>query len=518
MNQEPPMKLYKSPIKKQFLINSNDKIYNRKKNEIIRKSNSHSKDIKNYINSYLQTKSNDCLPKIPIRKYSYFNPERKAKLPNSRKSSDNYIPNKNLDYSSDYQNLGAKSCGVFKIDKARKYSFNSKQTTLSLAQKFYQSFNGKEKSNNNKLNINDNINEENEETKVEDIIEDAVKKNKKLMLGETFVRRSKKFNTHKERRISLDEERIKFEYLKYKAFPFSQAGTSENGMTKTNQDTYIILNNIFNLKFNIYGIMDGHGENGHLVSQYVRNQIEEIFTNPKTYNKNSSNNNFHFKEEDIFTKLIKNDFSLIKNIILKINQNLSHQSFDIDYSGTTLNLLIHINTHVISVNIGDSRSIILKRSFPKKTFEYLLLSIDHKPILKKEKERIKKSGGEVHKDIYDGKYEGPSRVWVKGENYPGIAISRSIGDYVAEKIGVISEPDIKSFYLDTTYKLAIVASDGLWDAFNEEDVISFSNQFFKKKNIENFSEEIGNESVKRWDDYSIERDDITVVTVLLNPF
>ena len=138
--------------------------------------------------------------------------------------------------------------------------------------------------------------------------------------------------------------------------------------------------------------MDGHGENGHLVSQYVRNQIEEIFTNPKTYNKNSSNNNFHFKEEDIFTKLIKNDYSLIKNIILKINQNLSHQSFDLDYSGTTLNLLILIHLHVISVNIGDSRSIILKRSFPKKTFEYFLLSIDHKPILKKEKERIKKSG------------------------------------------------------------------------------------------------------------------------------
>lgn len=518
MNQVPPMKLYDPPVKKPFLINSNDKIYNRKKNELIRRSNSHSKDIKNYINNYLQTKSNDCLPKIPIRKYSYFNPERKTKLAISRKSSDNYVPNKNLDYSSEYQNLGVKSCGVLKIGKPRKYSFNSKQTTLSLAQKFYKSFNGeKEKSNNNKLNINDNINEENEEIKEEDLI-DTKKHNQKPLLGEQFIRRKKKFNTHKERRIFLDEEKIKFEKLKYKAFPFSQAGTSENGMTKTNQDTYIILNNIFNLKFNIYGIMDGHGENGHLVSQYVRNQIEEIFTNPKTYNKNSSNNNFHFKEEDIYTKLIKNDYSLIKNIILKINRNLSHQSFDLDYSGTTLNLLIHIYLYAISVNIGDSRSIILKRSFQKKTFEYVLLSIDHKPILKKEKERIEKSGGEVHKDIYEGKYEGPSRVWVKGENYPGIAISRSIGDYVAEKIGVISEPDIKSYFIDTNYKLAILASDGLWDAFNEEDIIYFSNQFFKKDNIENFSEEIGIESVKRWNDYSIERDDVTVVTVLLNPF
>jgi len=31
-------------------------------------------------------------------------------------------------------------------------------------------------------------------------------------------------------------------------------------------------------------------------------------------------------------------------------------------------------------------------------------------------------------------------VWMKGKDYPGLALSRSIGDQIAHNIGVISEP------------------------------------------------------------------------------
>jgi len=37
---------------------------------------------------------------------------------------------------------------------------------------------------------------------------------------------------------------------------------------------------------------------------------------------------------------------------------------------------------------------------------------------------------------------GPYRVWLKTENFPGLAMSRSIGDFVAASVGVISEPGI----------------------------------------------------------------------------
>jgi hypothetical protein len=35
---------------------------------------------------------------------------------------------------------------------------------------------------------------------------------------------------------------------------------------------------------------------------------------------------------------------------------------------------------------------------------------------------------------------GPHRVWLKNENIPGLAMSRSFGDLVAASVGVIPEP------------------------------------------------------------------------------
>jgi hypothetical protein len=35
---------------------------------------------------------------------------------------------------------------------------------------------------------------------------------------------------------------------------------------------------------------------------------------------------------------------------------------------------------------------------------------------------------------------GPARVWLRNDNVPGLAMSRSFGDRVASQVGVISEP------------------------------------------------------------------------------
>jgi hypothetical protein len=40
----------------------------------------------------------------------------------------------------------------------------------------------------------------------------------------------------------------------------------------------------------------------------------------------------------------------------------------------------------------------------------------------------------------DGEQMGPFRIWVKEKNVPGLAMTRSFGDYVASTVGVISEP------------------------------------------------------------------------------
>ena len=72
------------------------------------------------------------------------------------------------------------------------------------------------------------------------------------------------------------------------------------------------------------------------------------------------------------------------------------------------------------------------------------LSRDHKPNMAGENERIVNCNGRVdyYKDI-DGRKIGPARVYSKDDDGPGLAMSRSLGDHIAEKLGVISTPDVR---------------------------------------------------------------------------
>ena len=49
----------------------------------------------------------------------------------------------------------------------------------------------------------------------------------------------------------------------------------------------------------------------------------------------------------------------------------------------------------------------------------------------------------------DGEQMGPFRIWIKQKNIPGLAMTRSFGDYVASTVGVISEPEVTSFEVNS---------------------------------------------------------------------
>jgi hypothetical protein len=40
-------------------------------------------------------------------------------------------------------------------------------------------------------------------------------------------------------------------------------------------------------------------------------------------------------------------------------------------------------------------------------------------------------------------FVGPLRVWLKSEDIPGLAMTRSFGDQVAASVGVVAEPGTK---------------------------------------------------------------------------
>lgn len=245
--------------------------------------------------------------------------------------------------------------------------------------------------------------------------------------------------------------------------------------------------------------MDGHGSEGHLVSDFVKNQIKEYFNNKKIYAINNKNKEFSFNKFgmsfEIYDKLKHNNYELIKNFYENTNKKLSDTEFDINFSGTTCIMVFKIGKKIICSNVDDSRAILVERKliFEEKTnsilnkYEIIELSHDHKPNNKGEKERIEKCGGEVAQEFLneeDEKSDLPFRVWKEGCNYPGLAISRSLGDKIAEKIGVISEPEFIEAEINKNSKYIIMGSDGVFEYLTNNDILEISNKYLNNDNLQ----------------------------------
>ena len=300
--------------------------------------------------------------------------------------------------------------------------------------------------------------------------------------------------------------------IKIKSFShLSRAGTEEDGKTKINQDSYIVLPKVNDIEnFSIFAVLDGHGPHGHLVSKYVsQNIIDNITTNVLI---NSSKN-----VEDIYLSLKKNDFAIIKNAFITADENIKNMDFDVDESGTTCVLLIILGTHLICANVGDSRCILTysENNDPELSeLKVLPLSIDYKIAIPEERNRIIKAGGLVEqlKDSM-GERAGPFRVFKPGKDYPGLAMSRSIGDAIAKKMGVIAEPGIIEHNLNGGVKFIVLGSDGIWEFLSNEDVRDIGKVFYLNCEANDLCEELYSSSLIKWKCNDSTVDDITIIAI-----
>ena len=285
---------------------------------------------------------------------------------------------------------------------------------------------------------------------------------------------------------------------------FSQAGKGEDGFTKVNQDSFLVLETEYNLKdFNIFCVMDGHGINGHLVSRYVMKYINLFFKNNKKMN--SSNNN----EDAVYYRLKKGDCHILKKLFRHAERDLDKKSaIDANFSGTTCVMVLQIGERILCSNIGDSRAIMVK------TGNVIVpLSIDQKQNDPEESKRIIQNGGEISQYEEDGEKSGPYRVWKKGEVYPGIAMSRSVGDFVATSLGVIPEPKFIEEKIDGDCKFIVIASDGVWEFLENERVAEIVWPYYNNDDPDGACKELIKESTEWWNKEDIVVDDITVVVV-----
>jgi serine/threonine protein phosphatase PrpC len=160
--------------------------------------------------------------------------------------------------------------------------------------------------------------------------------------------------------------------------------------------------------------------------------------------------------------LIGQDLDMRNKVItdgfMKNEAFLQQQGFGYEFSGSTIVTVMVNGNKLVSANAGDSRAVLGslkdKDYIPKKEESKALcveeydrqwvaipITRDHKPDEPDEQQRIIERGGRI--DSYKGRFGenvGPMRVWLKKEAFPGLAMSRSIGDACAHSVGVIADP------------------------------------------------------------------------------
>ena len=304
----------------------------------------------------------------------------------------------------------------------------------------------------------------------------------------------------------INHQKIYEEIIKIKnIFSLSKKGFWQPGIEKPNQDNYFIFKNITNESNNYFiGVCDGHGKYGQEISSFISINL------PLNLKQNFIDNKININKESLSTisKIIIKTF-LQTNLSLTLNSNIGTSS-----SGSTCSSIILTPYRLFSINLGDSRCILGKNINNK--WSYINLTRDHKPKEEDEKKRILEKGGKIskEKDQFDNKI-GIARIWKKDGGDIGLALTRSFGDEILSKVGIICEPEIKEFILDKNDKFIIIGTDGLWEYIPSQECVDIVKDFYLNNDIQGAVNYLFKESSKRWIMEQDVVDDITIILIFL---
>lgn len=221
------------------------------------------------------------------------------------------------------------------------------------------------------------------------------------------------------------------------------------------EDRFEVLTDVVNKSHpSIFGIFDGHG--GEAAADFAKAHLPEVLRQKlQAYERDKERDR---EKDEKKEKGAPSYASILEQQILDLDREMLEKlSATYNEAGTTCLVALLSDKELTVANVGDSRGVLCDKDGIA-----IPLSHDHKPYQLKERKRIKKAGGFIS-------FNGSWRV-------QGIlAMSRSLGDYPLKTLNVIiPDPDIMSFDLNKLQpEFLILASDGLWDTFSNEEAVRF---------------------------------------------
>ena len=92
-------------------------------------------------------------------------------------------------------------------------------------------------------------------------------------------------------------------------------------------------------------------------------------------------------------------------------------------------------------------------------------------------------------------------------------MSRSFGDKLGKKLGIIVDPLLNEYNLNKDVKYIIIASDGIWEFMSNEQVMSIGNKCYSMNDPDNFCQMIVKKSTELWKNNCRNIDDITLIVI-----
>lgn len=329
-----------------------------------------------------------------------------------------------------------------------------------------------------------------EEGDILDLLADAHNnKNRMSVLGLPTEMQQKGFADKKVQKSSSSEDMSKASDCKIPKIGY----VCKKGLKpeSPNQDDFCIYSTDC---ISIFGVFDGHGPYGHDISNYVRCRLPETVVRDKRF-------------RDDPKQALKDGFKTTHDRC--VEDSIKYGStFDCALSGTTATVALIREGSLYIANVGDSRAV-LARSSPGGELKAEDLTADHKPDCSEaERKRIEDSGkGQVRR------LEGdiPHRVFLKDKMYPGLSMTRSIGDTVGVEAGVISTPAVISKRMQQDWRLLLVCSDGVWEFISSQEAVNIVSPFMPNE-CQKAAEALASKAWNRWiEEEENVVDDITVI-------
>ncbi|KAJ0405767.1 hypothetical protein P43SY_003617 [Pythium insidiosum] len=288
----------------------------------------------------------------------------------------------------------------------------------------------------------------------------------------------------------------------------SQRGYYPDALDKPNQDAYTVIPSFNGDDSKMYfGVFDGHGTTGDLCSTFAKKECPERLIK-------------------ILEKKYCSFLEAYSKSFEDTNAKLHASRIDDSLSGTTAICLFLDGETIHVANVGDSRAVIATMSEGKLTAQPL--SVDQTPYRSDERERVRRCGARV---LTMDQLEGiapihdnwaanlndqvdedgdPPRIWSPYGAFPGTAFTRSIGDEIAETLGVIAVPEITSLQLTEDDRFVVVASDGVFEFLTSQAVVDMVAQYDDPLEA---CQKVVAESYRLWLTYELRTDDITIICV-----